>query len=270
MEPLRDMLKRKIEHFIHQHSSNPYKKYSIESMLQILFRIIENYGTKEEEKQFIQRYLEFTSFRELFISKYVQEKNYHKVIELALEGEKKDKEYKGLVSKWKKIRYTAYTELSYKEEQQKLARALLLEGNFEYFKDLKALAEEKKEDFYTSLKQELKRSKGWQARDMYLMLIEEEHDFDEIMNVVRESPENIEEYAEMLVPHFKDEVINIYQIYIISKASSSSNRKGYKRVCEILQRYKKIAGNQKQEEIINELHAVYNKRPAFVDELSKL
>jgi len=45
-----------------------------------------------------------------------------KVIDLALEGERKDKEYAGLVSKWKKVRYIAYKELSLKAEQEKLAR----------------------------------------------------------------------------------------------------------------------------------------------------
>jgi len=52
----------------------------------------------------------------------MEDKNYLKVIDLALEGERKDKEYAGLVSKWKKVRYIAYKELSLKAEQEKLAR----------------------------------------------------------------------------------------------------------------------------------------------------
>ncbi len=52
---------------------------------------------------------------------------------MALEGEKQDKQYAGLVSNWKKIRYIAYKELLLKEEQEKLAKELLLAGDFEYY-----------------------------------------------------------------------------------------------------------------------------------------
>ncbi|MFL0197724.1 hypothetical protein ACJDU8_19445 [Clostridium sp. WILCCON 0269] len=41
-------------------------------------------------------------------------------------------------------------------------------------------------------------------------------------------------------------------------------------VCEIIEKYKKIAGKKKQECMINELSALYRKRPAFLDELSKV
>jgi len=90
------------------------------------------------------------------------------------------------------------------------------------------------------------------------------------MEFVRENPRSIEEYAEMLQEKFQDEVIAIYKKHIKAVASSSSNRREYQGVCGILKRYKKIAGKKNQEEIINELIALYRKRPAFVDELSKI
>lgn len=270
VEVLRKKLKMKIEYLVNKNSSDEYMKYINESMLRILFDMIEEYGTKEEAEQFIKDNLKFTSFRELFIDKYIKERNYHRVVELALEGEKQDKQYAGLVSKWKKIRYTAYKELSLKEEQRKLAKELLFNGDFEFYKELKELVTEDKEVFYNSLKQELKKDKGWQGRSVYLKLIEEENDIDEITGFVRENPSNIEQYAEMLIDKFKDEVIEIYNKYIKSAASSSSNRKDYQGVCRILKRYKKIAGKKNQEYIINELSALYRKRPAFVDELSKI
>lgn len=64
--------------------------------------------------------------------------------------------------------------------------------------------------------------------------------------------------------------MEIYTKYIKSRASSSSNRKSYQDVCRILKRYKKVTDKKNQEELINELSAIYIKRPAFVDELSKL
>lgn len=87
--------------------------------------------------------LKFSSFRELFINKYIKEKKYEKVIELALEGERQDKRFHGLILKWKQIRYSAYKELSLKDDQRNLAKELLLQGKFEYYKELKELAENK-------------------------------------------------------------------------------------------------------------------------------
>ncbi|MEW8995294.1 SWIM zinc finger domain-containing protein [Clostridium sp.] len=270
IEVLRNKLRMKIEYLIEKNSSDNYMKYSNESMLQILFDIIDKYGTKEEAEQFIKDNLKFTSFRELFINKYIKDKNYYKVIELALEGEKQDEKYAGLISKWKKIRYTAYKELSLKDEQQKLAKDLLLHGNFEYYRELKELYTGDKVTFYNNLKEELKNDDSWNRRNIYLQLIEEENDLDEIMEFVRENPERIDQYVPMLIDRFKDEVIDVYSKFIKIAASQSSDRKAYRGVCAILKRYKKIAGKKNQEHMIRELSVLYKKRPAFIDELSKL
>lgn len=270
VEELRNKLRMKIEYSVNTNLGDEYKRYSNERMLKILFELIAEYGTQEEAEEFIKANLNFTSFRELLIDKYMKDKNYHKVIELALAGEKKDKQSAGLVSKWKKIRYEAYKELCQKEEQEKLGKELLFDGNFEYYRELKELVTGHKLVFYNNIKQELKKDKGWHGRNMYLKLIVEENDLDELMEFVRENPRIIEEYAGMLENKFKDEVIEIYKKYIKAAANSSSNRRAYQGVCGILKRFKKIAGKKNQEDVINELICLYRKRPAFVDELTKL
>ena len=49
-----------------------------------------------------------------------------------------------------KIRYDAYKNLGMKKEQEDLGTSLLIQGEFEYYKDLKELAYNKKE-FYEDL-----------------------------------------------------------------------------------------------------------------------
>lgn len=146
----------------------------------------------------------------------------------------------------------------------------MFNGDFEFYRELKQLVTGDKAVFYNSLKQELKKDKCWHVRRIYLKLIEEENDLDEIMGVVRQNPGNIEEYAGMLKDKFKDEVIEIYKKHIKAEASFSSNRSNYQRVCGVIKKFKKIAGKENQEALINELTALYRKRPAFVDELSKI
>lgn len=266
----RDQLRTKIESMIDKKSSDRYSHYENESMLQLLFRLIEQYGTQKEAEQFIHNHLQFSSFREKLLNKYLQEKNYHKVIELAEKGEKQDKQYPGLVSKWKKIRYEAYKNLQLKEEQQALAKELLLDGDFDYYNDLKELATGNHEIFYSNLKQELKTGKGWHSSRLFLKLIEEENDLDELLDFVRDNPRYIEDYSEKLGKHFKEEVIEIYKRYIKSTASTSSNRRDYQGICHKIKRYKKIAGKSNQVELVNELMGLYKKRPAFIDELGKI
>ena len=268
-EDLRDKLKIKLNYLIDKNSNNEYMKYSNESMLHILFNMVNKYGTKKEAEQFIKDNLKFSSFRELFINKYLEEKNYEKVIELALEGEKQDKRFAGLILKWKQIRYLAYKELSMKDDQRNLAKELLFQGKFEYYKELKELAEDKI-SFYNNLKKELKVKEDWQSKSMFLQIILEEKDLNEVMGYVRENPTSIDSYAEILMDKFKDEVIEIYKKYIKFEASRAANRSHYKNVCGIIKKYKKIAGKQSQIPIINELIALYRKKPAFLDELSRI
>ena len=160
-ETHREHLRTKVESMLEKESSSRYTHYRNESLLQLLFQLIEQYGSQEETEQFIHEHLQFSSFREQLLKKYLQEKNYYKLIEVAKEGELQDQQYPGLVTNWKKFRYTAYKFLSLKEEQQKLAKELFLKGDFDYYKDLKELNLENYEEFYTTLKQELKSRDGW-------------------------------------------------------------------------------------------------------------
>lgn len=269
-ETIRNQLKIKIESMLDHQSGDRYMHYSNESVHQLLFQLIAQYGSQEEAEQFIHDHLQFSSFREQLLNKYLQEKNYHQVIKVAFEGETQDQQYPGLISQWKKYRYQAYKFLSLKAEQQSLAKELLFAGDFEYYQDLKQLAQKNQEEFYFNLKQELKMRKGWNTTRIFLRLIEEENDLEEILDFVREDPSYIEEYAERLVDQFKEEVIEIYKRCIHTKARTSSNRREYQRVCHIIKKYKKIAGKPNQVELINELMGLYNKRPAFLDELGKM
>lgn len=270
IEEIREKLIHKIEGLIKQYSKVEYGQYEVERLLEILFRIIKKYGTKEEEKQFVKDNLKFEYFRELLIDKFIKKNEYHKVIKLTLDGEKQDKDRAGLLFKWQKIRYDAYKILSMKEEQEKLAKELLLKGNFEFYKDLKELNKEDEKVFYNSLKKELKDKKGFNIKSVYLKLILKENDLDAIMDYVRENTEAIEEFAGILVNKFKDEVIKIYEEHIDELSLFSTNRKQYQDICRRIKKYKKIAGKKNGEKIINKFMISYKKRPAFVDELSKI
>lgn len=270
IEKFREELIEKIKSQIQDDNDANYSmKYKNEKMLLILYEIIDEYGSEEESEAFARSNIKYSSFREILINKFAYVKNYDKVIELTFEGEKQDKEYPGLIHKWKKIRYDAYKNLLMKKEQMELGKELLIQGDFEYYEDLKGVSDNKKE-FYDTLREELKKSKDWRSRDVLIKVIYVENDLNELMEYVRNNKTSIEEHAEKLKDEFYDEVIEIYEDYIKFEAERSSNRSHYKGVCAIIKRYKKIAGKDKAEEIINELKIKYRKKPAFIDELSRI
>ncbi|MFB9277113.1 SWIM zinc finger family protein [Cohnella cellulosilytica] len=271
VEALRNTLKAKIESLVHKYASQEYQKYTTETLLGIWLDVLREYGTAEETEQFIDANLHYSSFRETLINQFKQDNHYDRVVKLALEGEEQDKDYAGLVLKWQKIRYAAYHELQRKEEQKMLAEQLLLAGEFEYYHELRQLAgEEERESLYDRLKMRLKQEESWQANSMYLKLIAEAEDLDELMEYVKENPAEIEEYADRLAGKFENEINAIYRDQIKKTAQWATNRSNYKKVGYMLRRYAKIAGRDNQTALINELRELYRKRPAFMDELDQI
>lgn len=265
----REVLTRKVESLIDEEAPQYAQRYHNERMTRLLFELIEEYGTEEEADQFIERNLHYSSFREQLIQQYMVVEKYEQVIQLASDGEQEDQEYSGLVSRWKNYRYAAYKALSLHEEQQVLAQALFMAGDFEYYQELKRLTEDPKQ-YYVQLKQELQQKTGWQARNLFQRLIEEENDVVELMAFVQKHPELIEQYADDLVDLYQDDIQSIYRAYIIRTAEGASNRRAYQEVCQMIGRYAKIVGEQYQQSIVDELSNSYKRKPAFMDELSRV
>lgn len=265
----REALTQKIASMIDEETAERYQHYHNETMTRLLFEIIEKYGTEEEADQFIQVHLHYSSFREQLIQRYMGVEKYEQAIQLALDGEQGDKEYSGLVSKWQNYRYAAYKALSLYEEQQVLAKELFMAGDFEYYEELKRLAEDPAQ-YYVQLKRELQQKSGWRAMGLFQRLIEEENDVVELVALVQKKPALIEQYASKLIGVYREDIQSIYRAYIIRTADHASNRSAYREVCQMIGRYAKVVGEQHQQSIIDELRNSYRRKPAFMDELSRV
>ncbi len=244
-------------------------RYYHGQILELLWRIIVIHGAEQEKEVFIHQQLHFTFFRQLLIDQNLEKENYEKVLQLALEGEKQDQQLRGLVNQWKKSRYLAYKGLKQRSNQEQLARELLISGDYEYYQELKELVQDWR-PFYRELMEGMRGERGIYADTIYLQIIEEENDLNELLYYVKKNPFIVERYAEKLMDTFPDEVISIYKAHIQQAAESANNRKQYKVVCNILKKYKQVAGGEKQRELILELSARYAKRPAFLEEVGKL
>lgn len=269
-EALRVLLRERVMVYLNKSDTDGFSTYYAGTLLQILHRLIVLYGTDAEALHFEEENSEHASFRELLIERAKKENNFEKVIALAIDGEKQDDYYAGRKPKWKEIRYDAYKKLSLKAEQAQLAKEMLFDGHFEYYQELKDLNTGDETEFYDALKAKLKKDTRWQAKNMYVNLIEQEEDTDEIMAYVRENPQSIVKYAELLKDNYADEVVALYNNRIKAAAQFSTKRSAYQDVCSLIRRYKNIAGQDNAVELVHELRVLYKRRPAFVDELSKI
>ena len=80
----------------------------------------------------------------------------------------------------------------------------------------------------------------------------------------------IEQYSKKLLGKYREEVISIYKKYIGLRANNSYDRGMYREVCNIIKKYGKIVGLENQKEIVTKLKHLYRRKPAFIDELSKI
>lgn len=263
-EQMRAALMNELESIIDDSSANGYGRYANERVLNLIYDLLETYGSTEEARRFLQENISYPSFRKRLMQNEMDEGNYERVLELASEGERMDKDYRGLVTRWKKWRYRAYKQMGAHDEQMKIGRELLIEGEFEYYRELKELAAD--DSFYEALKRELAVKNDW----MYVQLIETENDIDAILAYVRENPSVVERYLKYLVDSHKDEAVRLFQEHVRLAADNASNRKQYKEVCQVLKRFRKVAGREAQSTLVEELRQRYKNRPAFQDELGKL
>ncbi|MCM3636650.1 hypothetical protein M3152_02875 [Sporosarcina luteola] len=264
-EQLRATLLNELEAMVNGSSANDYGRYENERIYNLMYDIFETHGTSEKARQFLQKNLNYPTFRKRLMQYELKEGNYENVLALASEGESLDKDYRGLVTRWKKWRYKAYKLMKAFDEQMTIGRELLIEGEFEFYWELKDLAEDATA-FYEEVKQELAVKNQW----MFVKLIEAENDVEAILDYVRENPSMVERYLEYLVDSHAEEAIGLFKTHVKEIAQNSFNRKGYKEVCQVLKRYGKVAGREAQMNLAEELKQTYKNRPAFQDELGKL
>ena len=269
----REKLVTTIDKELNENNSDYSDKYMNVELLKIMFYIIDMFDSKEKADKFILDNIKYAYFKDLYIKKYIDEKNFDKVIKLTFEWEKSDSNNVS-ETKWKKVRYSAYKELSMENEQIQLAKELLFAGNFEYYIELKELMNENFEFFYKDLKSQLRElgqtANIYMSKTTFIKLIEYENDLDEILQLLKELPSRVETYGDRLFGKFPEEVIKGYEIYIKNSASIASKRKDYANVCRKIKNYEKFAGKDKVAEMVNDLMSLYKKRPAFIDELKRL
>jgi hypothetical protein len=235
------------------------------------FHLIQIYEDEGRAGDYLNSHLHFSDFREMAIQDAFHNGCYDEVIRLAEEGEAQDqaKGFPGLVKQWKKHRYEAYCRSGQLEFQRKLGVALVLDGDFSYYKPLKdTYPATGWRPVYLDMLQKLEKDKL--PGNIYTRILVEEQECSRLLVYVKKQPSRIEEFYSHLNQPFPMEVKELFHIHIEAEAGRSTTRKHYENVCRIIFLLQQAGGKEEALQIARLLLAKYPKKPAFRDELMKL
>jgi uncharacterized Zn finger protein len=258
----RNIIENALSNILNSMSKNSWN-YEYIKLIQL--EVIEQNNSNEDVEKFIFDNIQISEFREKAIKNYLQKSQYDKAVQLCLDGEKEDKSKTGLIIKWKNYRYEAYEKMGETIRQSKLAKELLLQGEYRYFEILKRLTPQQQwKKLFQKILSDLKNSR------IYVEILIDENQTDLLLEYCKENPyEIISLYPYIIKEHF-DAVSSLFREYLNIMADEVSDRRGYRSVCKELKVYKKACGMEKVNEIKSELQVKFKQRPAFIDELSKI
>lgn len=269
-EVLRKKLEQKLNTLIAANAKDSWSgKYYEEKVELIKYYLIEQYEGKDKAKQFMFNSLHHSDFREMAIKQAFKEQDYNLLIELTLEGEKQDTSLPGLVKKWREYRYQAYQMANKIEEQRELAVEFILCGSFSHYESLKeSYSEQEWPAVYPQIIA-LLEDRGTNIQGIYSSILIAEGEKKKLLAHVQSNPACVVAFYNELLPHYEEEVFRLFVQHIEEMAVNASDRAGYKRVCQVIRRLKKIGGQKPAAVVKEKLLQLNKRRPAFCDELSR-
>ncbi|GAA4059005.1 SWIM zinc finger family protein [Amphibacillus indicireducens] len=262
----RTLLENELEKLSNEAKPN---RYLLKEIKLLQAELIKKYDSDEQTQRFLAENIAIPEIREQIILQHFEQKDYQQALELCVDGEKLDHDYAGLVSRWKNYRYQAYEQLNDLENQKSLGMSLLLAGDYDYFGKLKKLHEKDQWPAVLDYITENIDQTGYRNH-VYLQILKAENLTDKLLTFCKNNPSMVSELYPDLMTEYPEQVKEIFIHSIRSIAEHSSNRKEYRGVCKIIRTFNKATDHENTAKIIKELEQRYHRKPAFLDELSKI
>ncbi|MEH7374028.1 hypothetical protein [Neobacillus drentensis] len=269
IKDLRKKLEKQLKSLFEKTESSWSDRFEKTQIKLLQFEIIERWDGKDATEIFIYENIQHSEFREKAIANELGKGEFKKVIQLCLDGEKADAEYRGLVHKWREYRYQAYELLGDIEQQKQLARELLFKNEFTYYLKLKELYPANEwDDALYKIVDDFKKMKN--KLPVYLSILKEENLTAEILTYCQSNIRSIIDLYPYIIKDYLEEVNNLFIKFIEYSAEEAADRKKYRKVCSIIETYKKACGTIHSHKLIGELREKYKRRPAFIEEIGKI
>ena len=254
-----------------KHNAETAQKYKLE--------IMSKSGSPEDQIKFMYDNVSNPDFRNRLIQMAWDKADYDEVLRLAGDGVNHDAEYAGLVSDWHKWKYKAYHEIGDKVNELQLARHFFFKGGIwgekEYsmesmYSSLKTLVS--KDEWKKYVETLISEAQGKKDIIRLLYICTQEKMWQEYMDYVRKNPSiyNIDDAPKEVKKLFKDEIVKLYAAAVRNDFQRASNRDSYREGVTYLRKLIKYGGTKEAEQIVAEQKSRTPRRPALIDELSKL
>lgn len=252
-------------------------EYEKERAQSFKLKIITEYKNKEEVQKYIDIHITNSSIRNSEIAKAVENKEFDKAIKLCKDGIKYDEKDKpGLVKDWCNWLLKIAQAQNNTSKIIEYARFLFID-NFhpeqDYYQLLKQEVEPNKwNDFLEEIIREITPKDGWKYNELVRKIFINEKWWDRLFLLLKQnvSLQNIENNEKYLSKDYSQELIQLYSERLVKYVNKYIGRNHYQTACRYLRRMKKLGGNKKVNELVDNFRKDYPQRRALLDELNSV
>lgn len=254
-------------------------RYAFNTAQNYRLKMMSKCGSLEDQIRFMYDNVSNYDFRKTLIQMAWDKEDYEEVLRLATDGVSQDSEYAGLVSDWQKWQYKVYRQTGDRDNQLRLAKHFFFKGgrfgDKEFGMDamyevLKSLIPRNEWTKYT----EGLNNEALGSKDIcrLLFIYTKEKKWPEYMEYLRRNPSiyNIDDAPREVKKNFRDEIISLYSSAVKSFFQRATDRKTYREGVNLLRNLIEYGGEKEAQQIAAEQKARIPRRPALIDELSKL
>ena len=236
-------------------------------------------GTPEDQFKFMYENVGNPDFRRRLLQIAWDKGDYKEVLRLAVDGVTHDSDYAGLVNDWRKWELKVYRQTQDYDGSLRLYQYFFFNGggfgevaySMEnmYSKMKSIVPEEDWKEFVVTL---LKEAAGSQEYFRMLFIYSQEKMWDRYMDYLRKSSVvyELDDAPEEIWKLYKDELIQLYAACVKSFFKRASSRNAYCEGVSLLHKLINYGGRTEVDSIIKEQKNRTPRRPALIDELSKL
>ncbi len=225
----------------------------------------------EKATEYVHNHLHFPKLREIAIQAALDRQDYQLAETLCRQGEAANGQYYDNGTRWREYLYQVYEQSARLDEQRRLARDLILEGEFDYYAKLKAtFPAEDWPKVYPMLLRAIEKPKHYRAKRVYPLILVAEGELAKLMEYVREEPERIEENYSYLLERYPEEVREVFMEHIINTARQVSKRYEHYRVTSLIHKFGEAFGKDQAAKAVRTVILTFPNRTALQDELKKL
>ena len=241
--------------------------------------IMSRRGTPEDQLKFMYENVVNPDFRKRLLKMAWDRGDYKEVLRLAVDGAIHDSDYAGLVNDWRKWELKVYRQVQDFAGSLRLYQYFFFNGGRfgeeaysmeNMYSQMKSIVpKEEWKDFVVTL---LKEAASIRSYFRMLFIYSQEKMWDKYMDYLRKSPEinEFDEAPEDVWELYKDELVQLYAACVRSFFKRASSRNAYCEGVSLLRKLINYGGRIEVDKIIKEQKNRTPRRPALIDELSKL